>query len=444
MAKNELPYDIEAEEAYLGAVIIDPDVLITTELEPGDMYLRKHSLILEAAQSLHKDGAVVDIVTLCDRLGDNLVAVGGRHWVVDLINVTPTAIHAEHYAGIISEKARYRKAIDIAQRIVRDAFDQQKPAGEILAEASAALINVDGKVDQRMRSSSQIIDAMYDHLDRIRENPNAISGLPTGITDIDKMTGGLQKGDLIVIAGRPGMGKTSLAAQIAENAGAKYGAKAVIISLEMSGEQLMQRIISPKIGVTASDIRCGKLTDEQWQEFVRITPSIRENGLYIEDSGYIKPSQIRAKCLKHQAQHGLDLLVIDYIQIMSSDGKHNGNKHQEVSEISRSCKQLARELRVPVLLLSQLSRSCESRANKRPMLSDLRESGAIEADADMVWFIYRDEIYNTDTDSPNVAEIIIAKHRTGATGTVMTFFQKQFTRFFGLETKKTHLDWDAL
>jgi len=239
------------------------------------------------------------------------------------------------------------------------------------------------------------------------------------------------------------MGKTALATQIAISGSEHHKANSLMFSLEMSAEQLMQRIIAPRIKVSSRDIRQGNITDTEWAGFIAETSTIRDMNFWIEDSGYITPSQIRSRCLRHQARHGLDLVVIDYIQIMSSDGKHGGNKHQEVAEISRGCKQLARELNIPVLLLSQLSRSCESRADKRPMLSDLRESGAIEADADQVWFIYRDDVYDAKSKLPNVAEIILSKHRNGPTGTIMAYFEKQYTMFKALETNTISLNWQS-
>lgn len=439
------PNNIEAEESFLGAMLIDTDIIYLVDLVEEDFYLKKHGKIFAAAKRLSDKNIPIDQVTIAAELAatKDLDLVGGPAGLTEFINVTPTSVHAEYYAGIIKQCAAYRRIIAAATKMAQESFAQGETPEAIIANGEKVLFGINGNyTDKKMRAAGEVVNSIYDRIDKIIGNPNAITGLPTGLSDIDKLTGGLRRGSLYVIAARPGMGKTALATQIAINAAMKYKAGVLVFSLEMAAEELMARIISPMVKVESRNILDGKLTQEQHAELISVGGQIRDCKLTIEDSGYITPVKIRNKALQHKARHGLDLIIIDYLQILNSDVKTQ-NRTQEVGDMSRACKQLARECNVPVVLLSQLNRGVESRADKRPMLSDLRESGAIEADADQVWFIYRDDVYNKTSEEPNVAELNIAKQRSGIMGkTIKLFFDAQFTRFADLALHVQQLDWE--
>lgn len=436
------PHSVEAEEAVTGSFIIDPDKVLEIEIDPADFYISSYGLIVGAIQSLSRRGVAADIITIADELErrGQLEDVGGAAKLTDLINATPTSMHAEHYAAIVTEMAEYRRIIQTATEMAQSAYAKADEPAQIIAEANKSLLSSQGM--GTISSAGDIIDGLYYDIEQVMNKPLSIIGIPTGLKDIDRLTGGLQKGDVIIIAGRPGMGKTALATQIAVDAALNQKSKPLIFSLEMSKKQLMQRIISPRIGVSTNDIRCGRIKSDQFAEFTKQTSVIRDSGLFIDGAGYVTPAKLRAAALRHQARHGCDLIIIDYLQLMSGDTR-NPNKHQEISEITRSCKNLAREMDVPIMLLSQLSRSVENRADKRPMLSDLRESGAIEADADQVWFLFREAYYNKNVseESKNVCEVIVAKNRNGPTGISLTYFDAEFTQFKDLSTITTELGW---
>lgn len=447
MGKNsgrelELPFDAEAEEGLVGAILIDPDVLIENEIDTDDFYLRQLAQIVDAAQTLSRRGVVPDLITLAEELTrrGQLADLGGPARLTDLINATPSSMHAVYYADIVREKATYRRIIAAAQEMVIAAYAQEKKPEEIVAEADRAL--VDTSPAGGVVEAGQVMDGIYDDLERLRNNPRTITGIPTGLTDLDRQTGGLQRGDLVIIAARPSMGKTALALQLAAHAAQLFHAKTLFLSLEMKAKVLMQRVISPQVRVTVDDMRCGRVNDEQYAAIMEAGSKLRGCGLWIGDNGQLNPAKLRAVAMTHQARHGLDLLVIDYLQLMTS-GQRAENRTQEISQITRACKLLAGELNIPVVLLSQLSRALETRADKRPMLSDLRESGAIEQDADQVWFIYREVVYNPDTENPGLCEVNVAKYRNGPTGVVNLFFQKQFTQFASTVIESQSLNWQG-
>jgi replicative DNA helicase len=292
---------------------------------------------------------------------------------------------------------------------------------------------VDERTGDKTQFMGDLAGLVYDHIERVRQ-AGGITGIPTGLTDLDRLLGGLQRSDMIVMAGRPGMGKTSLAMQIAKSAAKNHGKRSLFFSLEMSKEQLAQRVVSSETGIEVNRLRTGNIRDEEWNTFFLAQKAMSEYPIAVDDTPSLTPSQLRSKAIRHQARFGLDLIIIDYIQLMATDHREQ-NRHQEISIISRACKTLARELNIPIIALSQLSREVEKRRDKRPMLSDLRESGAIEADADVVAFLYRDEVYNPDTEFPDVAEIIVAKHRSGPTGVLSVYFKKHLTEFVDLAVR---------
>lgn len=436
------PFSEEAEEALVGAILINPDVLLENEIDPADFFLAQLGQIVDAAQTIVKRRAVPDLVTLVEELArrDQLEGMGGPAKLTDLIHATPSSMHAAFYAEVVREKAAYRRIIQAAQEMVISAYAQEKTPGEIVAEADRALVSTapaGGAVE-----AGEVMDGIYDKLERLMSNPRTITGIPTGLTDLDKQTGGLQRGDLIILAGRPGMGKTALALQLAAHAAQAHNAKTLVMSLEMGAEILMQRLISPRVQVTTAQMRAGQVTPDQYAAIMEAGGNLRGCGLWIGDTSSLTPARVRAVCFAHQARHGLDLVVIDYLQLMTGDGRAE-NRNHEISNITRALKTLARELNVPIILLSQLSRGVESRQDKRPQMADLRDSGAIEQDADQVWMIYRDEVYNPDSEAAGVCEVNVAKYRNGPTGVVNLFFQKQFTEFKDLTIASQSLNWQG-
>lgn len=441
------PHNAEAEEAVLGALLIDPDalILLATFLRPEHFYLERHAMVYRAICDLSDAGTPADALTVSDELTrrGQLDEIGGPAYLTDLIRQTPTSTHAEYYGRIVERDAVRRQVIDSAGKMARLAFEHEGEAGELLADSEKLLAGVaNGRAnDNNAAPIGVVVAEVADDIDRLKAaGGKAVLGLPTGLLDLDKLMGGLQRSDLIVIGGRPGMGKSALAAQIAVNAARKHNAKALIFSLEMSKKQLVRRMISAESGIEENRIKSAAIKPDEWTAYLRASDTIAGLPVTINDTAYWTTGQLRAEIIRFATRQGVDLVVLDYLQLMAGDGKSWQNKHIEISEISRTCKVLARELNIPFVALSQLSRRCEERGDKRPMLSDLRESGAIEADADVVIFIYRDEVYNPDSQFKGMAEAIIAKHRGGPTGTVELFFKANLTKFCDLETKVQSLD----
>ncbi len=439
------PHNIEAEEAVLGSLLIDPDAIIriATFLAPPDFYIERHGWIYEAIRDLHERREPADLVTLTDELErrGQLTQVGGSAYLTGLINATPTSIHVEYYARIVERTAVLRRLIDAAGQIARLAYQDTEDASEVLDRAEEIIFSVAARqVDRDLRPIRQVLDKYFDRIEYLHQHQGEMIGIPTGLADLDKLLGGLQRSDLIILAGRPGMGKTSLALSIALQAARRWQKRIAVFSLEMSDEQLVQRLVSAETGIDSQRLRLGDIKEDEWPTFIQATNLLANTNIFIDDTPAISALELRTKARRLHAEHGLDLLIVDYMQLMRGDFRSE-NRQQEISFISRSMKALARELNIPILALSQLSRQVESRHDKRPMLSDLRESGSIEQDADAVLFIYRDELYNPDTEFPNIAEIILSKHRSGPTGIFSVYFKKHLAQFVDLEVRTQPLEY---
>ena len=445
MNKSErmAPHNTEAEEAALGSLLLDPDAIfkVASFLEPGDFYREKNGWIYDAVRELHNRREPADFVTLCDELErrGQLEEVGGAAYITFLINAVPTAIHAEYYARIVERTAILRRLISAAGQIAAIAYEDAEDVDEVVDRAEQVLFGVSQRrIARDLVPIKQIIGTYYDRIDYLYQHRGELIGIPTGFPLLDKLLGGLQPSDLIIVAGRPSMGKTSLALSIAQNAARKFNQRVAFFSLEMSSEQVVQRLVSAETGIDSQRLRLGDLRDDEWPLFVEATGILSEVPIFVDDTPSISALQMRTKARRLHAEHGLDLVIVDYLQLMRGDTRAE-NRVQEISAISRALKGLARELSVPVVAVSQLSRAVEARRDHLPILSDLRESGSIEQDADVVMFIYREEIYDSDTERKNIADIIVAKHRNGPTGKIPLFFQKELAQFHELELVREEL-----
>lgn len=438
------PHSIEAEEAVLGSILLNPDALfeVAPFLSADDFFIVRNGWVWEAIMRLHERNEEIDNVTVVEELRhqERLEEIGGAAYITYLINHTPSSIYTETYGHIVERAAIRRRMLNAASQIAQLAHEESADIDEVIDQAESALFRVS---EQRQRKDLiSMHDAVLNYFKRIESlyAQEVVSfGVPTGFDDLDQMLGGFQRSDLLIVAGRPGMGKTSWLLSTALNA-ARKGARVAIFSLEMSSEQIVQRLVSSETGISTHRLRLGQLDDREWTLFVEATDKLSPLRIFIDDTPALSPLQLRTKCRRLYSEHGLDLVMVDYMQLMTAGtGRGNENRVQEISFISRHMKQLARELNVPVLSAAQLSRAVEQRQDKRPQLSDLRESGSIEQDADVVMFIYRDEVYNENTERQNQADIIVAKHRNGPTGTVTLYFRKELTQFSNLA--KTEFDY---
>ncbi len=427
------PHSIEAEEAVLGSVLIDPEAIyrVSSFLKSDDFYIVKNQWVWDACMSLHERREPIDFVTITRELATRgqLDELGGPAYISHLINVVPTAIHAEGYGHIVERSALRRRLLSAASEVAQLAYEESDDIDRTIDAAEQTLFAVSQRrISRDMVPISEAIRQYFDRIEYLYEHRGEPLGIPTGFVDLDKMLGGLQKSDLIIIAARPGVGKTSLMLNVALNAARRFHQRIAVFSLEMSNEQIVQRLVSGETGIDSQRLRLGDLRDDEWGVFVQATTALSETSIHVDDTPSISALQLRTKARRLHAEFGLDLIIIDYLQLMAGDNRTE-NRVQEISYLSRSLKGLARELNVPVLVASQLSRAVEQRSDKRPILSDLRESGSIEQDADIVMFIYRDDVYDESSDRKNVAELIIAKHRNGPTGTVELYFQRNLTQF---------------
>jgi replicative DNA helicase len=432
------PQNIEAEQSVLGSLLIDREAVIKIApfLQPEDFYREVHGQVYSAVLDLHERREPADFVTLCDeleRLGQ-LEAVGGPSYLTSLINSVPTSIHVEYYAHIVERTAILRRLIEAAGKIAGLAYEEAEDVDVVVDRAEQVLFDVSQhRVSRGLTPIRHILTDYYDRVEYLHQHQGEMVGLPTGFVDLDRLLGGLQRSDLIIVAGRPGMGKSSLGMSIAHQAALKHNAVIAFFSLEMSAEQLVQRLIAGETGISSQRLRIGDIRDIEWDKMIKASGTLAETKIFIDDTPSPSPMEIRTKARRLAAEYGLDLVIVDYLQLMRG-GTHSENRVQEISYISRALKSLARELNIPVLAMSQLSRAVEARQDKRPILSDLRESGSIEQDADVVIFIYREEMYDENTDRKNIADILISKHRNGPTGQVALRFVGEQTKFVDLDT----------
>ncbi|MFO8023953.1 replicative DNA helicase [Thiohalophilus sp.] len=430
------PHSIEAEQAVLGGLMIDNSSWdqVADQVTEEDFYRRDHRLIFCAIAALAKESDPCDVVTLSEWLErhNQLDAAGGMSYLGGLAKNTPTAANIKAYAAIVRERSVLRQLTRVATEIGNLAYNPEgRNSAEVLDQAEKAVFDI---AEQGARNRSgyvgikDLLVRAVDRIDALYQSSDAYTGVPTGYTDFDDMTSGLQNSDLIIVAGRPSMGKTSFAMNLVENAAIKHQVPVAVFSMEMPGEQLVMRMMSSLGRIDQHKIRTGKLDDSDWPRLTSAVGILNEAQIYIDDTPGLSPMEVRSRARRIKREHGLGLIVIDYLQLMQVGG-NTENRATEISEISRSLKGLAKELNVPVITLSQLNRSLEQRPNKRPVMSDLRESGAIEQDADMIVFIYRDEVYNEDSTDKGTAEIIISKQRNGPIGTARLTFLGQYTKF---------------
>ncbi len=430
------PHNAEAEQSVLGSLLIDRDAIIKVAafVKPDDFYHPANGTIYRAILDLYNRREPTDFITLSDELTrrEKLDQVGGIAYLTALINAVPTAVHVEYYGRIVERTATLRRLIDAGTEIVGIGYREGVDTEDALDAAERAILDVSQKRQTKdFVSIADVLDRFFDQIDYMQQHRGEVVGVATGYTDLDQLTGGLQRSDLIILAARPSMGKTSMALGMAYGAAVSHGKTVGIFSLEMSAEQLVQRLLSMETGVDSHRLRLGQIDDGEWDRISRAFGRLAEAGIYIDDAAGAGVMDVRSKARRLQAEHGLDLVVVDYLQLMS--GRRSENRVQEISDISRGLKGLARELNVPVIALSQLSRAVESRADHRPMLSDLRESGSIEQDADIVMFIYREDKYEEDSEKKGIAEIIVSKHRNGPVGSINLRFFERTARFADLE-----------
>ncbi|MBQ2472754.1 MULTISPECIES: replicative DNA helicase [Lachnospira] len=433
---RQMPSSIEAEASVVGSMMLDRQAILTAseQLTQEDFYYGNYGIMFQTIVDMNNEGKPVDIVTLQERLKekDAPPQVYDLDFIRNLIASVPTSANIRHYAGIVKDKALLRSVIRTTEGIANDCYAGNDKTEDILAETEKRIFDlVKNKGDHEYTSIDKVVLEALDRISEAAKNRGSVTGVPTGFKDLDRYLSGMQPSDFILVAARPSMGKTAFVLNVAEHVAIKEGVTTAIFSLEMSDVQLVNRMLSLESTVDADKIRRGNLDSGDWGKLIEGADSIAKSHLIIDDTPNISISELRSKCRKYKLEHNLGLIIIDYLQLMSGNGKTE-SRQQEISDISRSLKALARELNVPVVTLSQLSRAVEQRPDHRPMLSDLRESGAIEQDADVVMFLYRDDYYNKDTEFPGVAEIIIAKQRNGPIGTVKMAWLPEQTRFADL------------
>lgn len=434
------PHSIEAEEAVLGSILINPDALfdVIAFLQADDFYIVRNGWVWEAIVAVHNRNEQIDYLTVVEELRQQgrLEEVGGPAYITYLINHTPASIYSETYGRIVERASLRRRMLNAASTIARIAQEESTDINDVIDRSEAALFAV---TERRLRTElvplRNALDEYYDRVEYLYNHQVESLGVPTGFTDLDKLLGGMQKSDLLIVAGRPGMGKTSWLLSVALNA-ARAGARVAIFSMEMSKEQLVQRLVSSETGINTHQLRLGKLDEREWALFVNAVGKLGKLRIYLDDTPALTPLQLRAKCRRLYGEHGLDVIMVDYLQLMNSGTGFSDNRVQEISFISRNLKQIARELNVPLLAAAQLSRAVEQRQDKRPQLSDLRESGSIEQDSDVVMFLYREEVYDKNSPRENQADVIVAKHRNGPTGSAALYFRKELTQFANLAKDK--------
>ena len=434
LIKRVLPHSLEAEQSVIGSMLMDSEAIITASeiVTADDFYQHQYGVMYESMVELFNEGKPVDLVTLQNRLKEKDVPpeVSSLEFVRDIITTVPTSANVKYYATIVKEKAVLRRLIRVNEEIANDCYLGRDPLETILADTEKKIFDL-----LQSRSSGDFVPIrqvalnVLENIEKASKTKETVTGVPTGFIDLDYKTSGFQPSDFILIAARPSMGKTAFVLNVVDHVAVKRGIPCMVFSLEMSKEQLVNRMLSMESNVDSQKLRTGTLTDSDWDAVVEGVGIIGGSKLIIDDTPGISISELRSKCRKMKLEHGLGMVIIDYLQLMTGSGKSSDNRQQEISEISRSLKALAREMQAPVVALSQLSRACETRTDHRPMLSDLRESGAIEQDADVVMFLYRDDYYNKDSEMKDMAEVIIAKQRNGPIGTVNLVWMPQYTKF---------------
>ena len=437
LIKRILPNSLEAEQSVIGSMIMDREaILVASEILTGeDFYQNQYGIIFDAMVELCNEGKPVDLITLQDRLKEKDLPpdISSMEYIRDLMDVVPTSANVKYYANIVSEKAMLRRLIKTSEEIANTCYLDKQSTEEIMEETEKKIFQLlQRRTSGEFVPIQQIVLNAVSNIERASKTKGSVTGLPTGFVDLDYKTSGFQNSDLILIAARPSMGKTAFTLNIAQYMAVKKNITVAIFSLEMSKEQLVNRLLASESRVDSQTLRTGNLKDEDWTKLVEGADIIGRSHLIIDDTPGISVAEMRSKCRKYKLEQNLGIIFIDYLQLMGGSGRSD-SRQQEISEISRSLKALARELNVPVVALSQLSRAVEQRTDHRPILSDLRESGAIEQDADVVMFIYRDDYYNKDTTKPGVSEIIIAKQRNGPIGTVELVWLAKYTQFVNMK-----------
>jgi replicative DNA helicase len=441
-ASTLVPHNREAEEAVIGAVMINPEAYydVAQFLKADDFYIHRNRWIWEAFTRLHERRIPIDNLTVTTELEDmgQLAEAGGPAYLAALVSNVPTSLHAESYGRMVEQTAIRRGMLSAANQIAKLAYQMDVGVESVMDEAEKAVFGVsERRMTRDLQTIQQVLSDYYDRIEQLSQRDEEIYGVPTGFYDLDKLLGGLQGSDFLLIAGRPGTGKTAFMLTVAKNAAQTHKKHVAIFSLEMSSEQVVQRLIAQETGIDTHHLRTGKLSEEEWPLFTHAIEVLGDTHIFIDDTPSLTPLQLRTKSRRLHLEHRLDLILVDYLQLMSS-GTRSENRVQEVSYISRNLKVLARELNVPVLAAAQLSRAIEQRTDKEPQLSDLRESGSLEQDSDIVMFIHRPELYEKDTLKQNLAQIKIAKHRNGPVGTIELVFRSNLTRFENAETR--HID----
>ncbi|MDF2590584.1 MAG: replicative helicase [Clostridia bacterium] len=431
------PNSMEAEQSVLGAMLLDKEaVSVATEFISGeDFYREAHKEIFDAIVDIFDKGQPVDLITLPEKLKvrNTLEAVGGITYLTNLMSIVPSTHNVGHYAKIIEEKSLLRKLIKASNEIMGKSYEAREEVVSVLDMAEKSIFDISlNRSSQGFVHIKKILNTNFDKIEELYLNKGKITGVSTGFDDLDEMLSGLQKADLVLVAARPSMGKTSFILNMVQQAGIRDKVATAIFSLEMSKEQLTQRILCAEALIDSHRLRTGDITEDEWIKLARAMGPLSEAPIYVDDTPAISMSEMRAKCRKLKIEHNLGLVLIDYLQLMSGSGKYD-SRQQEISDISRSLKGLAKELGIPIVACAQLSRAPEMRADHHPIMSDLRESGAIEQDADVIMFLYRDEYYHPDTEKKNIGEVIISKQRNGPTGTVELVWLGQFTKFANKE-----------
>lgn len=433
------PNNLEAEQSVIGAMLLEKDAISTVSeiISGGDFYKEAHKLIFESVMELYNRNEPVDLVTISDLLRGKgiLETIGGITYLTSLVSSVPSTVNAKYYAKIVEDKSTLRKLIKSSSGTMEKCYEASEDVTSILDIAEKDIFDISQKaMVHDFESLNKILEKGFNEIEKMYKNKGAITGVPSGFYDLDSRTSGFQKGDLVLIASRPSMGKTAFALNVAQYASVRSSYSVAIFSLEMPKEQLAYRMLCAEANIDMLKLRTGDLDDDDWIRLARSAGPLASAKVFIDDTPGISVTEMRSKCRRLKIEHGLDMIIIDYLQLIQGRGKTE-NRQQEVSEISRSLKTLAKEMEAPVIALSQLSRAPEARSDHRPMLSDLRESGSIEQDADVVFFLYRDEYYNRETEKKNIAEVIIAKQRNGPTGVVELAFIGKYTKFGSLDRK---------